>query len=235
MSEFDIWLSMNLEELEIEESVFLPYISSFMAGEESDEAKNELLIDLLSDILDDEATAENKANEILLKWKNCATRVDTVADMNDNVVAKVDINKNMNRSKEKTANLVTGKVEESKVEVTCRSSDEESNEVFLGSDHSISESAPKKAFEMGVQLKDASTAKEEVQQGIVYTKTTTKNVLNCQEIEEVSDVFAAMDVREKVKVLEQAKQKSLGDFMMDVKPRQRQGKTKKKSKSAGVE
>eukprot|EP00092_Neocalanus_flemingeri_P041434 GFUD01045120.1.p1 GENE.GFUD01045120.1~~GFUD01045120.1.p1 ORF type:complete len:225 (-),score=81.39 GFUD01045120.1:341-1015(-) len=224
MSEFDIWLSMNLEELEIEESVFLPYISSFMSGEESDEAKNELLIDLLSDILDDEATAENKANEILLKWKNCATRVDTVADMNDNVVAKLDINKNM-----------TGKVEESEVEDTCRSSDEASNEVVLGSDHSNPESAPKKTFEMGVKLKDASTAKEEVQQGIVYSKTTTKNVLNCQEIEEVSDVFAAMDVREKVKVLEQAKQKSLGDFMMDVKPRQRQGKTKKKGKSAGVE
>eukprot|EP00092_Neocalanus_flemingeri_P053593 GFUD01063015.1.p1 GENE.GFUD01063015.1~~GFUD01063015.1.p1 ORF type:complete len:106 (-),score=41.12 GFUD01063015.1:12-299(-) len=95
---------------------------------------------------------------------------------------------------------------------------------------------------MGENLKDVSIPMEEVQQDILNSKTTTKNILKCcQEIEEVSDVqsvvpvFAAMDVREKVKVLEQAKQKSLGDFMMEVKPRQRQRKNKKKGKTAGVE
>ena len=46
--------------------------------------------------------------------------------------------------------------------------------------------------------------------------------------EEVDVVFASMDVREKQKVIEQAKQKSLGDFLITTKPKQGQIKKKKK-------
>ena len=44
--------------------------------------------------------------------------------------------------------------------------------------------------------------------------------------------FAATDVREKQKILEQAKQKNLGDFLIVAKPRQGQLKKEKKRKSA---
>ena len=55
-------------------------------------------------------------------------------------------------------------------------------------------------------------------------------------LQEVESVFAAMDVREKVKAMEKMKQKTLGDFVTLAKPRQKQGKKKKKKgKSDGVE
>merc|ERR1719228_319267 len=50
--------------------------------------------------------------------------------------------------------------------------------------------------------------------------------------EPVEPIFAATDVREKQKVLEQAKCKSLGDFETDAKPFGKQAKKKKMKKFA---
>ena len=45
---------------------------------------------------------------------------------------------------------------------------------------------------------------------------------------EEAPVFASEDVREKAKIIEQARQKSFGDFLITSKPKQGQLKKKKK-------
>ena len=59
--------------------------------------------------------------------------------------------------------------------------------------------------------------------------------VEAEPLQQVGVVFASMDVREKQKVIEQAKQKSLGDFMIPAKPKQGQIKKKKKRKPANAE
>ena len=89
MSEFETWLTKKLQDLNTDETVFLPYIVSILEGEdESQEEKNEGLTGLLSDILDNEAAIEKALNEILLKWKNCEKLSDNVAESD---TAKIDI------------------------------------------------------------------------------------------------------------------------------------------------
>ena len=158
MSEFDTWLTKKLQELNTDESVFLPYIISILEGEEeSEEEKNEGLTGLLSDILDNEAAIEKTLNEILLKWKNCngSDKVEDAA----NDVAKLDITEKMHQiTQEKLANFTITKVEKTEEEkrlkeailsgygdVASGSSDEDEDDgkVDLGPGNSNAESVHK--------------------------------------------------------------------------------------------
>merc|ERR1712034_22358 len=68
----------------------------------------------------------------------------------------------------------------------------------------------------------------------VDEEATIKEI-ESEPLQQVEAVFASMDVREKQKVIEQAKQKSLGDFLITAKPKQGQMKKKKKRKPANAE
>jgi len=176
MSEFDTWLTKKLQELNTDESVFLPYIISILEGEEeSEEEKNEGLTGLLSDILDNEAAIEKTLNEILLKWKNCngSDKVEDAA----NDVAKLDITEKMHQiTQEKLANFTITKVEKTEEEkrlkeailsgygdVASGSSDEDEDDgkVDLGPGNSNAESVHKESLEMREKQREAAAAKKE--------------------------------------------------------------------------
>eukprot|EP00092_Neocalanus_flemingeri_P021758 GFUD01023604.1.p1 GENE.GFUD01023604.1~~GFUD01023604.1.p1 ORF type:complete len:209 (-),score=74.31 GFUD01023604.1:90-716(-) len=175
MSEFDIWLTKKLQELNTDETVFLPYIISILEGEdESEEEKNEGLTGLLSDILNDEAAIEKTLNEILLKWKDSANSIDK--DLT-NDVAKLDITEKMHQiTQEKLANFTITKVEKTEEEkklkeailcgyadVASGSSDEDEDDgpVDLGPANSNADSVHQESIENREKQREASAAKKE--------------------------------------------------------------------------
>ena len=63
-------------------------------------------------------------------------------------------------------------------------------------------------------------------------ETSIPKLTHVEKLIEMEATFGSIDVREKVKVLEQAKTKSLGDFIITSKPKQSELKKKKKEAKA---
>ena len=118
MTQFEEWLTMKLQELNTDETVFLPYIVGILEGdEETEEEKKEGIVGLLSDVLDDEAAIEETLNEIFVKWKesseSCQASVDTVTED----VSKLDITRQMQLiTQEKIATHRVNKTEKTEEE-----------------------------------------------------------------------------------------------------------------------
>jgi len=175
MSEFETWLTKKLQDLNTDETVFLPYIVSILEGEdESQEEKNEGLTGLLSDILDNEAAIEKALNEILLKWKNCEKLSENVAEPD---TAKIDITEKMHQiTQEKLANFTISKVEKTEEEKRLKeqilhgyaeggsgSSDEddEGGPVDLGPANTNAADVQKETQENREKQKESAAAKKE--------------------------------------------------------------------------
>ena len=114
MTQFEEWLTMKLQELNTDETVFLPYIVGILEGdEETEEEKKEGIVGLLSD----EAAIEETLNEIFVKWKesseSCQALVETVTED----VSKLDITRQMQLiTQEKIATHRVNKTEKTEEE-----------------------------------------------------------------------------------------------------------------------
>ena len=105
MSAFETWLSGKLQELETDESVFLPYIVSILESEdETEEEKREGLTGILADCLDSEEAIEAVLNDIIDNWKNLSSKGGSVAEVVEEV-KKLDITAKMHEiTQERLAN-----------------------------------------------------------------------------------------------------------------------------------
>jgi len=114
-SPFETWLSRRLVDLGTDESVFLPYIVSILQGEdESPEEKEEGLVGLLSDVLEDEEKIKETLAQILEQWnKENASVIENELKKASEDMAKLDLVEQMNQiTQEKIATYTPKKQEE---------------------------------------------------------------------------------------------------------------------------
>ena len=65
--DFESWLSLKMQALNMDEEVFGTYIKGFLEGEETLEDKTEALEGTLSEVMKDDILTQ--CREILYKWK----------------------------------------------------------------------------------------------------------------------------------------------------------------------
>jgi len=115
MGEFEAWLEKRLTDLGTDASVFGPYITSILEGEESQEDKDEGVLEILSDIITEETQIKSLLKEIKERWQQLTQQRDDVTASKDSKQmhsAKLDINDQMHKiMEEKLSNFAIAKKE----------------------------------------------------------------------------------------------------------------------------
>ena len=158
MTVFESWLSTKLQELQTDESVFLPYIISILEGEEeSDEEKREGLTGILSDCLDNEDAIQQALEDIMKNWKKYADSNKDSSEAVTDEIKKLDITEKMHAiTQEKIANSKVRKVEKSEEQKKIKEA------ILLGYGNEGSEGSDDDNDEAG-DLGPANTNAESVQ------------------------------------------------------------------------
>ena len=176
MTEFESWLSGKLKALNMDESVFQPYIISILEGEEeSEEEKREGITGLLADALDNEDDIETAFSDIVEHYAKMSSsdNTETVTQQVDNL----NITEKMHAiTQQQIANSLIRKVEKTDEEKRIKEailngfaveggddSDEDSGDGGdgLGPANTNAENVQKEALEMREKQAAAAAAKKE--------------------------------------------------------------------------
>ena len=176
MTEFESWLSGKLKALNMDESVFQPYIISILEGEEeSEEEKREGITGLLADALDNEDDIETAYSDIVEHYAKLSSsdNTETVTQQVDNL----NIMEKMHAiTQQQIANSLIRKVEKTDEEKRIKEailnvfaveggddSDEDSGDGRdgLGPANTNAENVQKEALEMREKQAAAAAAKKE--------------------------------------------------------------------------